>query len=149
MATWSEFTADVPDFATRVQALFSAHRHHTMATVRKDGSPRISGTEVSFEDGQLSIGMMAGARRVEDLRRDPRLAIHSHCVDPPEGDPSGWCGEAKVTGRAVETPGGEEGSHLFRVDISDVVVTGIGTPADHLVIEWWRPQTGLTRIERH
>ena len=149
MTSWTDFAAAAPDLADRTAALFRAQKHHTVATIRRDGSPRISGTEVSFEDGELCLGIMAGARRAEDLRRDPRQAIHSHSLDPPEDDPSGWPGEAKVSGRAVEIePGGEDGSHLFRVDIGQVVLTRVGTPADHLVIEWWSPEGGLTRVER-
>ena len=105
MASWHDFVDSAPEFASRVQGLFTAHKHHTMATVRKDGSPRISGTEVDFDEGQLLVGMMAGTRRAEDLRRDPRIAIHSQGVDPPEGDPSAWSGEAKLSGRGVKLAG--------------------------------------------
>lgn len=152
MTSWADFEAQDPAFAERVRERFTSHRHHTMATLRGDGSPRISGTEVDFVDGQLVVGMMGGARRATDLRRDPRLSLHSHTVDPPpEGeDPSAWCGDAKVAGTAHETPAddGDEPSHRFRIDIQEVVHTRVGVPADHLVIEMWRPGQGLVRIER-
>ncbi len=149
MPSWSEFVDDERDFADRVQSLFGAHKHHTMATLRRDGSPRISGTEVVFEDGDLILGMMPGARRALDLRRDSRLAIHSHSVDPPD-DPSAWCGEAKTSGTAVEMGGtrGVGSSHRFRVNIAEVVVTRVGSPADHLVIESRRPGRGVRRVAR-
>jgi hypothetical protein len=150
MASWEDFVDSAPEFASRVERLFSARKHHTMATLRKDGSPRISGTEVEFDDGQLLLGMMAGTRRAEDLRRDPRVAIHSQGVDPPEGDPGAWSGEAKLSGRAVELARGpEQASDRFRIDVADVVLTRVGTPADHLVIERWSPDGGLVRRERH
>lgn len=150
MASWHDFVDSAPEFASRVQGLFTAHKHHTMATVRKDGSPRISGTEVDFDEGQLLVGMMAGTRRADDLRRDSRIAIHSQGVDPPEGDPSGWSGEAKLSGRAVELAAGPaQASDRFRVDVADVVLTHVGTPANHLVIERWSPDGGLVRRERH
>jgi Pyridoxamine 5'-phosphate oxidase len=150
MASWQDFVDSAPDFASRVQGLFTARKHHTMATLRKDGSPRISGTEVGFDEGQLVLGMMAGTRRAEDLRRDPRIAIHSQGVDPPEGDPGAWSGEGKLSGRAIELAAGpEQESDRFRVDIADVVLTRVGTPADHLVIERWSPDGGLVRRERH
>jgi hypothetical protein len=148
MTSWSDFVAEEPALAGRVRDLFSAHRHHTMATLRQDGSPRISGTEVSFEEGEMRIGIMAGAVRATDLRRDPRLAIHSHSIDPPDGDQSGWPGEAKVAGRAVEEPADGD-DHAIRIDLEEVVVTGLGTPADHLVIETWHPGRGCERILRH
>ncbi len=153
MASYGELARlrdSVPEFASRVQGLFTAHKHHTMATVRKDGSPRISGTEVDFDEGQLLVGMMAGTRRADDLRRDPRIAIHSQGVDPPEGDPSAWSGEAKLSGRAIELAAGPaQASDRFRVDVAHVVLTRVGTPPNHLVIERWSPDGGLVRRERH
>ncbi len=146
---WSDFVDQERDFAERVQSLFGAHKHHTMATLRRDGSPRISGTEVAFEDGDLILGMMPAARRALDLRRDSRLAIHSHSVDPPD-DPSAWCGEAKISGTGVEMGAIQDvgNPHRFRVEVAEVVVTQIGVPADHLVIESWRSGQGIRRIER-
>lgn len=150
MASWQDFVDSAPEFASRVEAPFTARKHHTVATLRKDGSPRISGTEVDFDEGQLCLGMMAGTRRAEDLRRDPRVAIHSQGVDPPEGDPGAWSGEAKLSGRAVELAAGEEQtSDRFRIDIADVVLTRVGTPANHLVIERWSREGGLVRRKRH
>ena len=74
MATWSEFAAAAPALAERVQERFDAHKHKTMATIRKDGSPRISGTESQFQDGELFIGSMWKAVKALDLQRDPRFA---------------------------------------------------------------------------
>jgi len=145
MSSWQEFAAQEPDFAERVKGLFGAYKHHTMATLRLDGSPRISGTEVTFDDGSLLLGMMPGTRRAVDLRRDPRLAIHSHTVDPSETDPASWDGDAKITGRASELPAGSrppEGSDWFAVDVAEVVLTKVGDPADHLVIESWKSGRG-------
>ena len=149
MATWSEFASAEPDFGVRVRQLFDAHRHHTMATLRRDGSPRISGTEVTFEDGELSLGMMPGAVRALDLRRDPRMALHSATVDPPGDDPNSWLGDAKISGLGIEVKNQPaDGSSRFRLDIVEVVLTKVGTPADHLVIESWTPSRGLLRRER-
>ena len=147
MPTWSEFAAAAPEFATRVGGLFTAYKHHTMATLRRDGSPRISGTELEFVDGDVRLGMMVGTRRADDLRRDPRVAIHSHNVEPPEDD-SIWAGEAKLSGRAIPFAGEGEEVDRFRIDIDEVVLTGWGTPADHLLIERWRPADGMARFER-
>ena len=61
MASWAEFEAAEPEFASRVRALMVSRKHLTMATLRRDGSPRISGTEVEFTEGQLRIGSMPGA----------------------------------------------------------------------------------------
>jgi hypothetical protein len=148
MARWVEVEGEAPEFAAAVRRLFEAHKHKTLATLRRDGGPRISGTETEFRDGDLWFGSMWLARKAVDLRRDPRFALHGPSVDPPEGDPSTWSGEAKLSGRAVEVTKEGEQSHSFRADIDEVVWTRVGTPADHLVIELWRAGEGLRRFTR-
>lgn len=150
MASWAQVEAAEPEFAGRVRALFDAHRHKTIATLRADGSPRISGIEASFDDGQLTFGSMPDARKGADLRRDPRFALHSATVDPVEGAEASWPGEAKVAGRAVLAGRPEEGpaGDHFHADISEVVHTHLDEAATRLVIEWWTPESGLRRVER-
>ena len=150
MTSWDDVAAAEPDFAARVRALFEAQKHMTMATLRRDGSPRISGTEARFADGEVVLGMGSGSRKALDLRRDPRLALHSPTVDPPEGDPSAWVGDAKIAGLAVTAadPDATPDAAHFRIDITEVVLTRVGSPADHLVIESWHPGRGLERLER-
>lgn len=150
MTAWREFEQSEPEFAARVRALFDAHRHKTIATVRADGAPRISGIEVAFEDGELVFGSMQHARKGADLRRDPRFALHSGTVDPVEGAEAQWPGEAKVSGRAVAAgpiADGPDGD-LFHADIADVVHTHLNDAASLLVIDWWSAAGGLRRIER-
>jgi hypothetical protein len=138
------------EFADRVQALFDAHKHKTIATLRADGSPRISGIETTFEDGELTFGSMPNARKGADLRRDPRFALHSATVDPVEGEEAQWPGEAKIAGRAIpagQIIDGPDGD-LFRADITEVVLTHLNDAATLLVIEWWTPSQGLRNVER-
>jgi hypothetical protein len=44
------------ELASRVRALMRSRKHLKMATLRADGSPQISGTEIEFADGQMRIG---------------------------------------------------------------------------------------------
>jgi hypothetical protein len=37
---------------------------------------------------------------------------------------------------------------VFRADIDEVVITKVGEPADHLMIELWRPDRPLQHIQR-
>jgi hypothetical protein len=152
MSSWFDFAEAEADFADRVRQLFDGQRHMTLATLRSDGSPRISGTEASFEGGELSLAMMPGSLKAQDLLRDPRLALHSPTLDPPEGDPSSWLGDAKIAGRAVAVVDGQPSADppdRFRVDITEVVLVKVGTPSDHLVIESWHPGGGLqVRLRR-
>jgi hypothetical protein len=138
MVAWHEVEADAPEFAARVRALFQARKHKTMATLRADGSPRISGIETQI-DGEVTFGSMAASRKLADLMRDPRLALHSPSVDPPEDNPGAWVGEAKISGRAVPTGDG------FRVDVTEVALTYLD---DGLVIESWHPGRGHVRVVR-
>ncbi|MEV0325416.1 pyridoxamine 5'-phosphate oxidase family protein [Micromonospora echinospora] len=148
MAWWSDLIDEEPDFAERVRARFAVRKHGTMATLRRDGSPRISGTEFQFEDGDLRVGSMPGSLKALDLRRDPRVALHCPTEDTPEDDPGSWDGDAKIAGIAHELPPPEDGSHRFRIELTEVVLTRVGEPADHLVIESWHPGQGLRRRTR-
>ncbi len=147
---WQDVERAEPEFAQRVRALFDAHRHKTIATLRADGTPRIPGIEAVFEDGELGFGSIPNARKGADLRRDPRFALHSATVDPVEGSEVQWPGEAKISGRAIaagpitEGPDGDR----FHADIAEVVHTHLSEAATMLVVEWWTPTLGLRRIER-
>ncbi|MGH2741859.1 MAG: pyridoxamine 5'-phosphate oxidase family protein, partial [Thermoleophilaceae bacterium] len=132
-----------------------AHTHKTLATVRRDGSPRISGTETAFADGELWIGSMWRARKAHDLQRDPRFALHGGSDDPPE-----WAGDAKLAGVAEEITdpervreiNGEKAppgpSHLFRLDLREVSTVGLDDTRKALVIEVWTPDGGVRTIKR-
>lgn len=165
MTAWRDLEQAEPEFAARVRALFDAGRHKTIATLRADGSPRISGIECEFVDGELRFGSMTGARKGADLHRDPRFALHGPTFHPVEGKESAWTGEAKVAGRArpggpVTSPEGGEvgdasGGHAdgpegeyFLADLTEVVITGLNPEATMLVIESWTPERGLRRVER-
>ena len=149
MATWGEFEAAQPELAAHVRRLFDAGRHKTIATLRADGSPRISGIEVEFAGGELTFGSMPGARKGADLRRDPRFALHSASVAPPEGAEATWAGDAKVAGLAVSA-GSVEGmaGELFRADLLEVVVTALTPSGTALRVESWTPAQGLRCVER-
>lgn len=149
MTSWGEFQAQQPEFAERVRALFDAHKHKTIATLRANGGPRISGIETAFEDGELTFGSMAGARKGADLLRDPRFALHSATIDPVEGHAAQWSGEAKIAGRAVALPSSVlTGADSFRAEISEVVHTHLNEQATLLVVDWWTPDRGMQRVER-
>lgn len=157
MASWADVRADAPDLAALAAGFFDKHKHKTMATLRRDGSPRISGTEVADKNGHLWVGGMPGSVKCRDLQRDPRMAVHSASEDPDV-----WAGDAKVAGRAVEVTdpaelaaymagsGGPPGPfHLFWLDISELVVVRLAESKDHLVVESWHEGRGVSRVERY
>jgi hypothetical protein len=143
VAGWSEVEAQAPELSALARSFFDAFTHKTLATLRRDGSPRISGTEVEFADGEAWLGSMWRAVKALDLQRDPRFALHSGSADPAH-----WRGDAKMAGivEDVTEPGAT--SHRFRLDISELVVVRMGDPADHIVIEAWHEGRGLSSRRR-
>ncbi|GAB2837967.1 pyridoxamine 5'-phosphate oxidase family protein [Actinocorallia aurea] len=153
MATWNDVIESAPEFAEDAAALFGAHKHKTIATLRKDGGPRISGIEMEFVEGQAVVGMMPQSLKARDIRRDPRVAVHSTSEDPDQADPAAWPGDAKISGRAVEVADPAEaaallkamgapeevaGSPVFVLDIAEVVVTRVAPSAQYLDVFLWK-----------
>jgi hypothetical protein len=101
---------------------------------------------------------MPNAIKARDLRRDPRMALHSGSIDPPD-----WEGDAKLAATAQEVtdpdrrlavfrsqgadPPSSE-AHLFRAAIQEAVLVKLNEARDRLVIELWRPGRELKRTER-
>jgi hypothetical protein len=142
MAGWREVETEAPELAARARELFDANKHKTLATLRRDGSPRISGIEIEFDDGELWFGSMWRAVKALDLQRDPRFAIHS------ASDGADFKGDAKVAGR-VEEVSSDGRSHRFRADVTELVVISLGgDPPDHLLIESWHAERGVTTRRR-
>jgi Pyridoxamine 5'-phosphate oxidase len=154
MARWQDVVESEPDFAAEVLAVFDAHKHKTIATLRKDGSPRLSGLEVDFLGGELTFGMMPASRKAADIRRDPRTEIHSASVIE-EGEEQSWPGDARISGRAREVTDPEERKRytdappeahpLFALDIERVVRIKLEGSPPHLLVQTWRPGGGLER----
>jgi hypothetical protein len=160
MASWSEVLAAAPDLAARVQARFEAHGLGLLATVRRDGFPRISGIEPLFAGGELWLGMMPDSRKAKDLMRDPRFSLHNATIDKNVAE-----GDARITARAEladdeETlgrfreafeahngyPPPPDPFPLFRGDVYEVSM--IQPAGDHLNIDWWRDGGEVVRVER-
>ncbi len=154
--SWSTIESDVPELAAAVLARFTVTKHHVLATLRSDGAPRVSGTEVPLVDGDLWLGSMPGALKARDLQRDGRFALHSN---PGDGSMEG--GDAKLSGvavevvdedeirRIVEVIGAPPGPlHLFRLGIDLVVWSEVDEAAGKMLISSWRPGRGLVVDER-
>lgn len=164
MATWAEFEAEAPEFAATVQARLEASGLAFLATLRRDGSPRVSAIEPSIALGELWIGMMPDSLKGRDLQRDPRLALHAASIDKDVKE-----GDAKLAGSAIEVTNPETTSaylsavhgpdaanlpanmQLFAVDIleaSTLWPEGAPTP-DYLAIRIWRAGGGTRLVKRY
>ena len=150
MAQWSVFESEVPELAAKVRARFEGHPHHVLGTLDSSGAPRLSGINVFFNDGVVWIGPMPGSRKVADIHRDPRVALHSATLSEQMDG-----GDARLTGVAVsidadvasawrpENPG--EG-HFFGIDLLKVhLVEVVG---EQLVVSMWDTTHGLRIVHR-
>ena len=151
--SWKEIQSDSPAFARKVEERFTAGTNKTIATLRKDGSPRISGTELEFHEGQITLGMMGKSMKLLDVRRDPRVALHSPTIEPPKGQPSEHPGDAKIAGLLIEHIAADLGPEYpsagaFEIDIREVVLTYVDETETHLVIESWDAAHGWRKRTR-
>jgi hypothetical protein len=150
MADWADFSKDAPALAIAVRARFDAGVHKTLATLRRDGSPRISGQEVIFEARSVTLAMMAGSMKLKDVRRDARFALHSPTLD--ESDPASWAGDAKLAGllREIRPPAENPmaGAAYFALELHEVVLIRLDEPPELLVIESWHPDRGHQVVRR-
>ncbi|MEO1061894.1 MAG: pyridoxamine 5'-phosphate oxidase family protein [Actinomycetota bacterium] len=122
MDRWKDLVDAEPELAERVAARFASAKHHVLATLRRDGSPRVSGTEIQFFDGDLTIGMMPGSVKALDLGRDGRCALHAH---PGDGSMDG--GDAKVSGVAFEVTDADERAAYLQ-HLADAAADGDEAP---------------------
>jgi hypothetical protein len=150
MANWSVFASEAPELAAKIRARFEGHAHHVLGTLDSAGAPRLSGINVFFNEGEMWFGSMPGARKVADINRDPRIALHSATLsEEMEG------GDARVSGVATpldfqraaqwrpENPA--EGS-FFSIEIRKVHLVEVA--GDELVISMWDTEHGLRIVHR-
>lgn len=149
MTRWDHVEAASSRFAGRVRARFDEGVTKTIATIRRDGSPRISGIEVRFAGGEILIGMMPKSRKLADVLRDPRVALHSATLQR-RGDP--WVSDAKISGvlqpRDPVAGEGPADATYFRLSIASVAHTALAHTGDRILIESWTPEHGYVLRSR-
>jgi hypothetical protein len=158
MITWARFTEEAPETEAVVRRRIEATGLAMLATVRADGSPRISPLEPLISGDRMWLGMMPGSTKVADLRRDPRCCIHTATADKDVAD-----GDAKLFGCAVDVPDGSPdrrayadafkaatgndldampgGFDLFWLDLTGASSLVLGDDHEHLRITVWTPGT--------
>jgi len=160
MAAWSEVSKLAPDLSAKVRGRFEAHGLALLATIRKDGFPRLGGIEPMFGD-DVWLGMMPDSRKAADLMADGRLSLHSATEDKTVAN-----GDAKLVGRGIwidqdevvdtfrqdfaarnGAPPPPGPMHLFRVDVKEI--SFLRPVQDHLVIEWWQEGQPVKSVDRY
>jgi hypothetical protein len=146
---WEDLERDAPRLAERARERLVGPGVLLVATVRRDGTPRLSPVEPLLLEGDLWLSMMWQSRKATDLLFDSRILVHS-VVTGPDGEE----GEVKLRGRArpvgdrelrlrycdaVERLGWrpvEPYFHLFVVDIADVTSIRYDKTGDQYVARW-------------
>jgi len=84
-------------------ALIESGRHGHLVTVNADGSPQVSIVWVGIEDDELCIASLSPRKKLENVRRDPRVAVTFEAAD---SDGGGLLPYLAVLGTARITEGG-------------------------------------------
>jgi Pyridoxamine 5'-phosphate oxidase len=92
---WSEMERRQPGLAALGRRRLLDPGVVLVATIRGDGTPRISPVEPFILDGTLWLSMLWHSRKAADLLRDPRILVHSVITSRDGGE-----GEFKVRGTA-------------------------------------------------
>lgn len=156
---WHEFEAQQPALADIGGRKLTDPGVVLVATLRRDGSPRISPVEPLLWDRDLWLSMGLGSYKAADLRRDPRILVHSIVTSR-----NGQDGEYKLRGTAVEEAhpatqaryAGQVATrlgwqpepgkfHLFRVDIGDITFIRWDDATNDQYVTRWPAGTEIVR----
>lgn len=156
---WQESAAQQPVLAEIGARKLTGPGVVLVATIRRDGSPRVSPVEPLLWDGNLWLSIGLGSRKVTDLRRDTRILVHSTVTNR-----NGEQDEYKLRGTAVEESRAaaqaryarevaarlgwrpEPGKfHLFRVDLTDITFIRWDDKTNDQYITHWPAGTEFVR----
>lgn len=156
---WSELVRRQPRLAALAERRLIDPGVVLVATIRRDGTPRLSPVEPLISDGRLWLSMMWGSRKAGDLHRDPRVLVHSVITNRDGGE-----GELKVRGlvrvwtdpqtqgRYAETVARTLGwrpepgrFHLFSVDIAQVTFIRYDADTGDQHVASWPPAREFVR----
>jgi len=156
---WAELEDRQPRLAAVARERMIAPGVVLVATIRKDGTPRLSPVEPFVEDGVLWLSMMWQSTKAVDLLRDPRILVHNVITNR-----DGTEGEVKVRGTARDEPDPEIQSryaeavaaalgwkpepgrfHLFAIDVDDITVIRYDPPTGDQHLTRWPPGREFVR----
>ena len=163
MVSWAEFAESAPHIAAIFTRRHRATRNLCMlATLRADGSPRISPMEPRLFEGRLWLIGMPDTTKFRDLARDPRFCLHTATVDTQVSD-----GDAKLWGVVRDNPDrdlhqrfvqdlfadigldlrGAEFDHFYEADLTSA--SAVEYAGGHLDITVWTPGQPERVIRKH
>jgi hypothetical protein len=154
MKSWNEFSLEVPELATLGKKLLFQSGSHIglafLATLRKDGAPRLHPISLVFANSHLYVLIPPTSPKCSDLIRDGRYAMQA--FPPPKNDDNE---EFYLAGRAerihdltmhqtliTETKiHVEENEVLFDLLLDRAMYSRLdkrGTPEEHPMHKKWR-----------
>jgi hypothetical protein len=167
MVTWSAFANEAPEIAELAERRLAATKLMMIATLRRDGFPRISPVEPVVADGKLAlhddrlwVGMMRDATKSRDLRRDARCCLHTATADNKVSD-----GDVKLWARAAEVTDHDTLARLsddiyasvgYRFDVGTfdafafelLGASSVTVGDDVMYVRTWRPGEGVRIAEK-
>jgi hypothetical protein len=126
--SWWELESAAPDLAGKGRATLERWGFVYVATIRSDGTPRISPVEAHLVQGRLVLALIGGSRKVRDLGRNDHLTLQSPVASA--GDPGT---EVKLRGHATAI--GDD--DVLRDSVADAVQERSG----------WRPTAAWALVE--
>ncbi len=167
MATWTEFADEAPEIAELAERLLAGTGLMMLATLRRDGWPRISAMEpvvadgrLTLHDGRLWLAMMAGSTKSLDLRRDGRFALHNATTDKmvTAGDVKLWGVATHISDTGTLKRFADDiyvsTGHRFEIeqfDAFDVELHGassVRVEGEVMYVATWRPGAGVRVTEK-
>jgi Pyridoxamine 5'-phosphate oxidase len=154
---WHDLETAAPEIARPGKDRLDQARIALLATLRSDGSPRISPVEPYLSHGQLLFGSMSWSLKTRDLFRDPRCVLHSAITGPNHGE-----GELKLSGRATVADDRvrnscQEGwwqerpldtASVFTLDIEEATFISWDIEHGQMTVRRWSPRRGLAETRR-
>lgn len=156
---WSEIAKHQPGLADLGARCLLEPGVVLVVTIRRDGTPRLSPVEPFVLDGALWLSMMWDSKKAADLRRDPRILVHSVITNREGGE-----GEFKIRGTAraehddevqhryAQAVGKSLGwepqpgrFHLFEVGIEHVTYIRYDAPTGDQQVAMWPPAREFIR----
>jgi hypothetical protein len=156
---WQELVDRQPRLAEVAHARLLEPGVVLVATLRQDGTPRLSPVEPFVLDGELLLAMLWRSFKARDLLRDPRLLVHSIVTgrDGSEGelklrgaareerDPAAQRRYAEAVAEALGWRPEPGRFHLFAVEISDVTFIRYDEPTGDQFVASWPPSREFVR----
>lgn len=156
---WSEMENTQPRLANLARQRLIEPGVVLVATIRSDGTLRLSPVEPFVMDGVLWLSMMWQSMKANDLLRDPRILVHSVITNR-----DGTEGEFKIRGTAgAETDPGIQRRyadevannlgwtpqpghfHLFAIDIDEVTFIRYDPETGNQHVARWPPASEFIR----